>query len=121
MTKKRRKKAAGCYPQCHYAYSKEFVDYDYVDALSDEEAEWLATFSDNYYSGRFRKDKSKDILQERKEGYNRARRQRYDLMSGRSKSRLQLSKKQVMYLEEVDYEEFKKYIENHQNIEADDE
>lgn len=112
MTKKRRKKAAGCFPQCHYQYSREFVDYDYVDKLSDEEAEFLANFSDNYYSGRFRKDDDVNPIKNRKEGYNRARKQRFDIMSGRSKSRIVLNEDGSKYINSVDLDIFKKYVED---------
>ena len=112
MAKKRRKKAAGCFPQCHYQYSREYVDFDYVDKLSDEEAEWLANFADNYYSGRFRKDVEKNPIKEKKEGYKRAYDQRYDIMSGRSRSRVLLDKDEAKFIEVLDVDVFKRYLED---------
>lgn len=110
MVKKRRKKAAGCFPQCHYQHAREYVDFDYVEKLSDADAEWLANFADNYYSGRFKKDENKNPMKDRKDGYNRGRRQRDDLMSGRSRSRVLLDEEGAKQISEVDLGEFKKYI-----------
>lgn len=120
MAKKRRKKAAGCYPQCHYQYSREFVDFDYVDDLTDEEAEWLANFADNYYSGRFKKDDEKNPIKNKKEGYNRASKQRFDIMSGRSRSRILLSKEEHQFLETTDLDEFKKFLEKEKDVDEED-
>lgn len=117
MSKKRRKKAAGCFPQCHYQHAREYVDFDYIDKLSDGEAAWLAAFADNYYSGRFRKDDDENPLKDRKDGYNRGRRQRDDLMSGRSRSRVMLNEEGARQISEVDLGEFKKYLEKAQTDE----
>jgi len=118
VAKKRRKKAAGCFPQCHYQYSREYVDFDYVDKLSDEEAEWLANFADNYYSGRFRKEDDKNPLKEKKEGYKRAYDQRYDVMSGRARSRVMLNKDEAKYIEVLDVDVFRRYIEKSRSEEG---
>jgi hypothetical protein len=121
VAKKRRKKAAGCYPQCHYQYSREYVDFDYVDQLNDDEAEWLANFADNYYSGRFKKDDDKNPIKEKREGYNRASHQRFDVMSGRSRSRVLLDKDGAKFIEVLDVGAFKRYIEDNKVGDGEDE
>jgi hypothetical protein len=117
--KKKRKGAAGCYPECHYQYSREYVDFDYMDKLSDKDVEWLANFADNYYSGRFKKQNKKNPIKDRKEGYNRASKQRFDVMSGRFKSRVLLDKSLASMISEVDVETFKKFLEGETNLEVD--
>ena len=123
MRKKNKRKDHGCHPQCHYMSSREHVDYDYVDKLTDEEAEWLGNFSDNYYSGRFKSDDSKNPIKDRKECYRRAHAQRRDFISGRTKSRLDLSADQAVFIEVVDVEVAKAYLESRasESLESSDE
>jgi hypothetical protein len=84
----RSKKHRGLYANCHYDYNKEFVDIDYINKLTDEEAEWYSNFLDNYYGGRFKKDDSKNPIKDRNASYNAAHERRRDFMSARFKSRI---------------------------------
>jgi hypothetical protein len=88
--KKDIKKVRGMYRQFHYSYNREYVDYDYINDLTDEEAEWLANFSDNYYSGRFKKDDDKNPIKDRTRCYAEAGQRRRDIMAARSKSRVNI-------------------------------
>ena len=57
--KKKKKKLWGLEVNTFPRYSKGYMDYDYVEQLSDEEKEWLATFNDEYYGNTFRKSGKK--------------------------------------------------------------
>jgi len=114
MSKKKRKDY-GCHPQCHYSSSREFVDYDYVSKLSDEDAEWLGNFSDNYYSGRFKHDDGNNPEKDRKSCYKRAHAQRRDFLSGRPRSRVLLTAEQAEFIEVVDHSVAKRYLESEVN------
>lgn len=89
--KKRSKNTRGVNPNYHYNYNREFVDYDYVDELTEEEAEWLSNFSDNYYGARFKADDSKNVDKNRAACYKAARQRRRCFMSARNKSRTLLA------------------------------
>jgi hypothetical protein len=102
---KKSDKNKGMHPQYHYGYNREFVDYDYIEKLSEEEAEWLANFSDNYYGGRFKSDDSKNpikTVEERRKQYNAASRRRFDFTSGRPKSRVMLRNADIEGMEITD-------------------
>lgn len=86
MTK--HKKFKGLSPNCHYSHAKEYVDIDYADKLSDEDAEWFSNFLDNYYKGRYKVDDKKNPIKDRRETWNRGYSRKVDFMSGRFKSRL---------------------------------
>jgi hypothetical protein len=38
---------------------KDFLDYDYVNSLSNDEKKWLNKFTEEYYQGYFRKSRGK--------------------------------------------------------------
>lgn len=86
MTKKNNK-TRGLNKQCHYSYNYDYVDYDYAAKLTPEEAEWLANFSDNYYSGRFKVDDEKNPIKDRTNAYKGARERRRDIMNAKRLSR----------------------------------
>lgn len=98
------KKTRGLYRQNHYKYNSEYVDFDYIKDLTDEEAEWLSNFADNYYSGRFKKDDSKNPIprKERKRAYKEAGARRRDTMSARYLSRVTLSDEEREGMEVTD-------------------
>ena len=121
MKKKAKRKDYGCYPQCHYATSREFVDYDYVKELSDKDAEWLGNFSDNYYSGRFKKDDDANPIKDRRDCYRRAHKQRRDFMSAKTKQRVNLTAEQAEYIEAVDATALAQFLEGVLAVEVDDE
>lgn len=104
MTKKRFK---GLSPNAHYRHARDFVDIDYDDQLSDEDAEWMANFLDSYYCGRFKVDDDKNPVKDRKDCYRRAHRQRRDFMSGRSASRVVLDGEGLSRLDTLDVAAFK--------------
>jgi hypothetical protein len=89
------KKIKGCFKKYHYCHAKEYVDYDYIEKLTDEEAEWLAKFSDNYYGARFKADESQNIDKNRSDAYRRSKERRRDFCSGQYKSRTELDDKQL--------------------------
>lgn len=99
---KKSSKNRGLYKQNHYKYNQEYVDYDYIDKLTDEEAEWLANFSDNYYSGRFKKDDALNPIKDRTQAYAEARHRRRDIMSARYKSRINITDEKREFMEATD-------------------
>lgn len=52
-------------------YSRPYVDYDYVDSLSDKDKEWLNEFTEEYYGNTFRKDKKKKLKSGKKKKLKR--------------------------------------------------
>jgi hypothetical protein len=50
---------------------RPFIDYDYIESLSEEDQKWLARFTDYYYTGA-RNEVSKDLDQKDfRDSYNR--------------------------------------------------
>lgn len=88
-------KFKGLYRRFHYLYNQEFIDQDYHKKLSDEDAEWLANFNDNYYGGRFRTDESKNPIkdpEERRQIWKDARARRRDQFANRRYSQVDFEK-----------------------------
>jgi hypothetical protein len=86
-------KKRGLYANSHYKYNQEYVDYDYVKKLSDDEAEWLSNFSDNYYGARFKSDDDLNPIKNRTLSYAQSRHRRRDIMSIRYLSRVDNEKR----------------------------
>ena len=73
----------------HRPSRRDFIDYDYIHKLNDEEIEMLKKFTDEYYGGYgFNKDEKGNYVNNvhestemRRECYRRNKRQRLDLFS----------------------------------------
>lgn len=50
----------------------DFVDYDYLDKLSDEELAWLVEFTDGHYKGDFTREKHLKVPDKKKREAYRA-------------------------------------------------
>lgn len=109
MSKK--KAVRGLNANCHYSYNKEFVDIDYADKLTIEEAEWLGNFMDNYYGARFKKDDTKNPIKDRNERERQSHARRRDFMSARHKSRVVISQEVHESLEATDIGVYKGWKE----------
>lgn len=55
--KKIRNKYKALAPYANPVKRREYIDYDYLTALSEDELKWLNKFSDEYYGGSFTKNK----------------------------------------------------------------
>lgn len=53
MSKKPKKSRKGYLPSNHTKERREYIDFDYINKLSDEEKEWLSRFADEEYSASF--------------------------------------------------------------------
>lgn len=79
MSKKRKNKRSKVkHPSLNPGYNlltrKEYLDYDYLNELSEEELEFLAKFTSEWLNANFSKDDDENILQGKeikKEVYNR--------------------------------------------------
>jgi hypothetical protein len=54
-SKRRGDKYPGLNPEMHPKNRAEYIDFEYVKKLSDEEKAWLSKFSDEYYGATFAK------------------------------------------------------------------
>lgn len=68
QTKRSKKKYPYLEKRVNSRVRQEYLDYDYVDQLSDEEKEFLNKFSGEHYGGTFQKDGS-DLTANDDEGY----------------------------------------------------
>jgi hypothetical protein len=50
------KKRQGYLPQKHTKARRDFIDYDYIDKLSEDEKDWLSRFTDGEYGATFEKN-----------------------------------------------------------------
>ena len=73
MTKKKKKKVRyGLEPWVNHKKVRDFIDFDYLNKLSDDELDYLNKFSTEYYSANFNNDES-DLHQtviKRRKSYN---------------------------------------------------
>lgn len=58
VTKFKNVKNPGIKPQYQSRLNREYVDYDYLDKLTEEEKTYLSKFSQEYYSGTHEKDEN---------------------------------------------------------------
>jgi len=62
VTKKKRKPRYGLIPAANHKKVRDFIDFDYLDKLSPEEADWLNKFSLEMYGATFNNNET-DIHQ----------------------------------------------------------
>lgn len=79
MPKKRKPRLYALTPTTVRSHAKEFVDYDYVDKLSDDERAWLSQFSREYYQSVFPQEGAMHDKDERKKVYARDNAARRDM------------------------------------------
>jgi len=113
--KKKPTKFKGLSPNCHYSHAKEYVDIDYKHKLSDEEAQWLSNFMDNYYGGRFAKDDEQNPIKDRKETWRRGHARRRDFMSSKFKSRVDLSSESDSFVDSTDIDQHRVWKSESEN------
>lgn len=53
MKKKKPKPRYGLIPAANHRKVRDFIDFDYIEKLSPDEADWLNKFSTEYYSANF--------------------------------------------------------------------
>lgn len=56
MKRRKKDKLAGLKPGSHRRGSRDFVDFDYVEELTDDEKVWLEKFAQEYYRAYFEND-----------------------------------------------------------------
>ena len=76
----------GAYAKYHKETAKHYVDYDYLNDLSESELEFLAQFSDEYYGARFARETSLHSKEQRRELYSANNHRNRDVMSKRKLS-----------------------------------
>lgn len=88
MSRKKSNKKYSKYPAlCKYTLRKnvrEFIDFDYLDQLSEDEKMWLNQFVEEYYCGKIKKGDKKALHQGdrlRKDCYTRNNKINKDLYS----------------------------------------
>lgn len=87
---------------------QEYIDYDYVDNLSEEEKEFLNKFTGEYYGGSFNKDGT-DLTADNTEGY----RESYNRNNARNRCLYGRIRNRVGVTKMLNYEDIINMVEEH--------